>query len=452
MAIRSKGIMVMALTGVAMVPALMGCPSAVNDVTGSVCCTDFKAGTDMSTATFNLDGNAAGTFRAFAQAAGDLAATSASIENDIQGACQALALDFGADPKDPGVQNVTGTNAVTAWCHLAAVKIAAATAASGDLAAAGTLTVTFSPPQCAVEANFQAKCEGSCQVDASCTEPDVTARCDPGQLSGECSASCTGTCEGSVSAAASCEGSCDASCQGSCEAQGGVSVSCTGTCSGNCSGTCDAAAGTNTNNTGHCDGTCKGKCDAKCEVAASAPAVKCEGKCTGKCTGSCKFAANANLKCDASCKGGCSVAYTAPRCEAKLTPPKCQGDANCQANCNASASARAECTSPSAQIAFSGDISGNVRAQAEIHSLETNLPTLALAFTTRLPGLEAQGKAVFDYSGTLVTSAGVYAKAAGCIPVIASSLSASLDPQSGSLAASFSAVTEINGAIKLGGT
>lgn len=416
-----------------------GCPAA-EQITGALCCKDFAAGADMSTASFGLEGDAAVKFRAFAQASGDLAAVSAGISTDIEGACQAMALDFGADPNDPMVKDKSGPDAVTAWCTLAAGKISA----SADLKAAGTLTIVASPPQCTVEASFQAKCEGGCKADVMCTEPDISARCDPGQLSGSCSAECKGTCEGSASAAAACEGSCDAKCEGSCEAMGGVAVDCTGSCSGACNGMCEGSAGTMMMSTGHCDGTCHGKCDAKCEVSAQAPAVKCTGKCTGKCQGSCKFAAMAKLKCDASCKGGCSVAYTAPKCEAKLTPPMCKGDAKCQANCNASGSARAECKPPSVQIAFTGDISANIKAQAQLKSLEVNLPKVILALKTRLTDLQASAEGTLQYSGELAVNAGAYAKAAGCITNIGTSLQATVS----NMKASFDGCTAINGAIK----
>jgi hypothetical protein len=386
----------------------------------NLCCTDFKVGADLTGVDFGVDASIKGSFGAFAQAAGDLSAVAAASLTDVTAACRAIAIDTGADPNDASVKDKTGADAAKGWCNLATAQIKAQL--TGKFAAAGQLSIQVSPPRCEIEASFQAKCEGGCKADVSCTEPEISARCDPGQLSVQCSGSCTGSCEGSVSAAASCEGQCDASCEGSCEATGGVAVDCTGSCSGACTGTCEGAAGT-TNSTGHCDGTCKGKCDAKCEVSANAPAVKCEGKCTGKCTGSCKFAADAKLKCDASCKGGCTGTATAPKCEADLKPPVCKGDVDCQANCKASGSARANCHPPEIQIAASGKLDASVQAEFDlfINTLQLNLPKLLLVFKSRgeafVANIEAMGKA----GGTIVADPGkLGVKGAACSGAIVS--------------------------------
>jgi hypothetical protein len=432
------------------IPVLANGCSAANDLQNAACCTDFKVGADMTGVDFKVDASIKGQFTSLAQASGDLSAVAAASLTDVTAACKAIATDLGAKADDPSTTGKGGADLATQWCTLAVAQIKANAGFTAATSGGAKLQLQISPPECHVEASFQASCEGSCKADVSCTEPDLTARCDPGQLSGQCSASCTGTCEGSVNAAASCEGSCDASCEGSCEAQGGVAVDCTGTCSGNCNGSCEGAAGT-TQTTAHCDGTCKGKCDAKCEVAANAPTVKCAGKCTGKCTGGCKFAADAKIKCDASCKGGCSVAVTAPKCDVDLKPPTCKGDASCQANCKASGQARASCTPPSVKLAASASVTFNADAQASfdilVNTLEVNLPKLVLVFKARGDAFVTDLKAVADAGVSLSADPGkLSGKATACIVPIAAAASTALTNMQASLSASGSVVTTITSA------
>jgi hypothetical protein len=251
---------------------------------------------------------------------------------------------------------------VTSACDAAATIV-------GSVRASATGGITIVPARCSVNASAQLSCEGSCNVEAECKGGDIKARCSPGELSVACEGSCMGEarCEGEANAAVNCEGTCGGTCEGTCE----------GTCNGECEGTCSAMGAD-----GKCAGTCTGECKGSCSA-----------KCTGECKGSCTLAANATVMCDAQlrCKGECTGTATAPECEAELTPPTCQADADCQAACEGQASFKAECTPPSVSITGAADIEAQARVVA-------NLPAI----------LEVAAKAqlAIESAGEVATSAG----------------------------------------------
>src|SRR6476646_5309503 len=93
-------------------------------------------------------------------------------------------------------------------CDMASAVIKA------KITATGHVVPVIEGGHCQVAAQAQFDCESKCDVNGMCTKPTIEARCDPGELSGECDGSCMASayCEGSASAAASCQGSCDATC------------------------------------------------------------------------------------------------------------------------------------------------------------------------------------------------------------------------------------------------
>ena len=88
-----------------------------------------------------------------------------------------------------------------------------------------------------------------------------------------------------------------------------------------------------------------------------------------------------------NCKGGCSVAYKAPKCEAKVTPPMCNASASCKASCQSNAEVKATCTPPAATLECSASASADV--MAVITTVKTNLPAI-------LAGFQTQGKLALD--------------------------------------------------------
>ncbi|MEN9578261.1 MAG: hypothetical protein RJA70_1270 [Pseudomonadota bacterium] len=147
-----------------------------------------------------------------------------------------------------------------------------------------------------------------------------------------------------------------AECSGKCEVEltpGEIVARCDpGKLSGRCEGTC----------TGRCDGTCDGACDGAC--SAKNASGECEGQCDGQCNGS----------CDATCHAGCKGEWQAPKCEAKLTPPKASAD--CQASCSARAEFKASCEPAKVNVEASADVEEVTKLVA---TLRAHLPLLLKA-------------------------------------------------------------------------
>jgi hypothetical protein len=345
-------------------PVLMNCSDAADALEG---CNEL----DNPSAVGNLSIDA--KFKAFVTAAADLKVVAKNMSTEVRTSCAGIATALGAE--DTWTSKGETDAAVTAACTAASAKIDAILQANANAQA----TITVSGGQCTVEADAQFQCEGQCKSDIMCTEPMVEGRCDPGQLSAVCDAECKGsaTCEGTATVAAECQGTCEAECTGTCS--GACSGTITGGCTGMCTGTCDGMA-TPAGGMANCAGKCEGKCT---QPAASATCTgKCEASCKGKCNGNCKLEANANIKCGAmvSCKGGCTTTYTAPKCRAELTPPKCSGDATCQASCSGRAEVNAKCTKPSVKVVYSGSTDDLVKLKT---ALETHLPGIWLAAKTQ---------------------------------------------------------------------
>ncbi|MFS8065238.1 MAG: hypothetical protein ACMG6S_02580 [Byssovorax sp.] len=379
---------------------LLGIPAvACEEIAGAadtLCCKDFKVGADLSAVDWDIEGEGAATFGAFMQATADFAGTATAAVSDVGSACQAIAVDLGADPR--GVKQTDQAARTTAWCDLAVAQI---TAVLG-----GNITVVAQPPSCSFNASVQANCEAKCTVEASCEAElgNIELRCEPGEISGKCRAECTGTCEGSANLAVKCDGVCK------------------GTCEGDCNGACS--------NMGP-GGTCRGSCDATCK---------------GECRGSCEVDAKAKVECSGDCTGGCSVAVVAPKCKGELKPPsaKCQGSAECSGSCRASSNAKAECTEPSVEVRFSG--AASIDTDLAIASLRLNLPKIVAAARGKVTLLAANAEELVTVTGSFATNAKDLSVKAGLCAIPAGEALA----QAGTnLKATVTASSKVLGAVKI---
>lgn len=367
----------LALVGTITVVALSNGCSAANAVAAAAQgCDEFKGGAS-SVASLSIDANT----KAFVQASADLVSTTSAMQNAVLAACTGIDHDLGV--ADTWTAKGSTNDQITEACNQASTKITGILQAQQQVQATCALAVTGGG--CTVDVNAEASCDAQCTGGASCTPPDITVACEPGQLSGQCSGTCnaSATCEGSATVAAKCQGSCEADCEGSCTPPTSGKVHCEGTCMGNCFGTCNGTA-TGAGGMANCAGTCSGQCDAQCTYTPGKPG-HCEGSCTGTCTGNCKLDASSNINCGANvnCKGGCSVMYTAPKCEGSVTPPMCMADVNCKGSCQAHAEATASCTPPTAKLECSASATSDV--QALVATVEKNLPALVQAVSTQGP-------------------------------------------------------------------
>ena len=144
--------------------------------------------------------------KAFVQATADLKTVAGEIKADVKAACVDMATRLGAS--DTWSSLGDSDDALTAACNAASAKVSGILQANANANA----TVTISGGECTVNADVQAQCEATCQADVSCTEPDITVRCTPGELTGQCSGTCNAmaVCEGSVDVQADCSGTCAA--------------------------------------------------------------------------------------------------------------------------------------------------------------------------------------------------------------------------------------------------
>jgi modification target Cys-rich repeat protein len=339
---------------------ILGIPVvACDSLTGAadtICCKDFKIGTDLSAVDWEITGNNAPMFGAFMQATADFAGTATTAAADVGAACQAIAIDLGADPQS--VKLTEQATRTAAWCDVAVKQI---NAVLGE-----NVTVIAQPPSCSFNASVQSRCEAKCTVDETCAAElaNVELRCDAGEISGKCRADCNGTCEGSAN----------------------LAVQCDGICKGTCEGTCEGGSCSNPGQGNECRGSC-------------------EGTCKGSCRGSCDIASGAKVTCTGDCTGGCSIAVTAPKCKGELKPPsaKCQGRAECAGSCRASANAKAECTEPSVVVKFSG--TSTIDTDLAVASLQLNLPKIVAAARGKITLLAANADELLMTTNLFVSNA-----------------------------------------------
>jgi hypothetical protein len=433
---RFQPVSALAFTGLTIASLTSGCGenNPLTDAQKDLCCTEFVVGADLTGVDFELEGEIKGQYSALAQASADLAAVASGALTDVGIACENIARDLGAKKADTDAAAAkTGAAKVTALCNLAQAQIDATFGASAEVK--GKLTVDFQPPACTASIDAQAKCEGSCTVDASCDAMATPPKCTGGKLTVECS----GKCSGEANASVSCTGSCSGKCEGSCTAEAGATVACDGTCEGTCSA--DAAGGTEMNGI-QADGSCKGKCEGKCTAKAGAK-VECSGTCEGSCDASCEAKAGVKFTCDGKCEGD----FEAPKCEGGKAELNCKADADCKANCSASASAKAECKPPALNVAY--DVSGTASADAQVKieaglaSLRANLPNLLVVLKARGAAFASGIEGTIDASGKIAGNAGdLSVKATACLIPIGSAVAEA----AANFKASFDASVKVAGA------
>ncbi|HMJ12640.1 MAG TPA: hypothetical protein VK524_14555 [Polyangiaceae bacterium] len=366
---------------------------------------------DDATSLTECEGQLGAKVEAFGDAVEVLTTVSGQMKGELGVACYKIAKDLGdTTVQDPGTGQELEDAQLTTLCNAAKARLDA------SLQAAGQVTIAIEGGQCRINAQAQVNCEADCSVNAECRGGDVSARCDPGELSVQCSGECqaSATCQGSAQVAANCEGTCDATCTGTC------SGTCTGTCEGTCAGDTDTGAGCK----GTCNGTCTGSCSAKCE---------------GTCKGNCTLAADANIECGANarCKGGCTGTATAPQCEVKLDPPECEVDADCSAACESKASLEASCEPIKVVVSVTGNASLKT-------TLEANLPAIL-----KVAGkAELAGNAIVDVGSAGVRVAGEISGSAQCLASVGASFVAQLQASAAAAATvnvSFTASASVSG-------
>jgi hypothetical protein len=332
----------------------------------SVVCTDFRAGADLSSSTFGVTGDLQRPYVAFAQAAGDLSAVANQMLHDVGAACQGLAIELGADATDARVRDKTETDAVRAWCKIAAERF---TSVRPRLEKAH-FVVQVATPKCTTDTGFQLACEQRClSGKAACTEATPEERCPVDGREGICPGECTGTCTGSESATAACEG----------------------TCSGTCFGTC-RAEGKGDEGKGDDDATdCSGGC-------------ACTQICKGTCTAACALTQGGG-HCDAVCAGKCSEPMVAQTCTKPLAPPTCGGDVDCQKSCSASGAARASCPDGSLAVVLDAAARTDMETARIASALERHLPAVFLAARGRAKVLADGASDILDSAGHILTHA-----------------------------------------------
>lgn len=381
-----------------------GCSAVSNAAAAAQGCDEFNGGVS-AVGSLSIDANT----KAFVTASAQLQGVATTMEASVLGACINIATDLGQmdtwSAKGPDGGGSTDAETTEA-CNQAVAGINAA------LMAATTAQVTcglaVSGGECTVNAMAQVSCEGSCTGGANCMGGSVEARCTPAQLTGQCSGNCnaSATCEGSATVQANCQGSCSGECTGTCTPPSGGTVDCNGMCSGTCMGTMTG-------------GMCQGKCAGTCTFMQGSPG-SCSGSCKGTCSGSCKLDANAMVNCGANvnCTGGCSVAYTAPQCEGKLTPPMCNVDANCEASCQSQAEFQATCTPPTVSLNCTGMVTTQITTL--VMTLQKNLPPIFLAAKTQGQLALDAAKATASAGANVVGNVGnLGGKAIACATVAA---------------------------------
>jgi len=327
------------LLGLFGIASLGGCSDVAAVVQG--CDSDFTAEAQWG-ANLSIDQRA----KDFMRVSGSLVTLSTAMVKDVTDACVAIATATKADATK--WETLEGSDRAKAACDQASLGMDAVFKANAMV----TIGLIVEGGGCQASLTATSDCYAKCDVNAMCTPAQLEAKCEPGQLAGTCTAQCSGSCTAKAGATVACNGTCGA------------------TCNGDCAGTCTVK---------DANGKCAGRCD---------------GTCNGTCSGRCDYQAGAMASCDGTCKGDCSVAFQAPHCEGKLTPPECKIDSDCEAQCRAEVEAEATCTPPTVKLEVSGGAS--VQLTALIPVLETNLPRL-------LENLEGRGSAALDAASALET-------------------------------------------------
>jgi len=393
---------ILAVAIMAGVPVLAHCgkgggmPSVPGGVGDAACPANIADASAIMNANFGLEGELEGKVKAALSAGAHLQEIAAEMEAEVATACGNLAKDLGADeaaitPKEEG----PGKKAEAA-CD-AAVKLVNDFKAK----AKGSLKVDAKPPRCEASMSATADCAAKC--DANVKPGEAKVECEGGEISGTCDAKCEGSC--TVDAGAKCEGTCNGSCKGECSAE--ISGKCDGTCNGKCDGK---------DSKGKCAGTCEGSCKGTADAA-------CNGTCKGECSASCEMKATG--ECKGTCNGKCSVEMKEPKCSGEVKPPEMS--AECKANCDAEVKADMECQPASVFVKIDG--AADAEAATKLRAaLTKNLPALfkvTMGMQSKVEGVADNVKASLEGVQAAVQGGGAAAlKVAGCF---ASSLKAQAD-------------------------
>jgi hypothetical protein len=198
----------------------------------------------------------------FVQSSLELAALTKKIKGEVKVACTNMGTDLGLTADQMKALNEPEGD-IKGPCNAVKARIQQIVKAQAEI------QVTFKPPKCSVNADFEAKCQAECKVEVD--PGKIVAQCEPAHLSGYCEGTCSGQCEGT----------CRGECQGECTAKNAQ-----GECVGECKGTCK----------GSCDATCHAKCEGTwkaphCDVEIQQP------KAAAECQASCKARADVKAAC-----------------------------------------------------------------------------------------------------------------------------------------------------------
>lgn len=325
---------------------------------------------------FNVSGIAEidAFFSATLDVSGAINATAADIQAEIAALYGLVGAEVGGDFKAALQAKLSAYIDVEAGLQIKAEP--ARCEAQLDIAAKAAA-------ECDVNAkpgSIEAKCEGSCAIDAS--------------AQADCHAAGGLTCEGQAP-----ELKCDGTCKGSCEFT--AAAACDGTCSGRCDG--------QDNFEGRCGGMCEGTCD-----------LGAGGMCNGKCTGSCEYTP-AKGSCEATAEARCSASAEANveckgSCTGKATPPEVS--AECEATVEAKAEASVQCYPPSLTIdyKFNVDAGADADLRAEFKGFINNFKiryAALLAAVARAEGLIDVSATLGDAGVAAINSAAGTLKASG---------------------------------------
>ncbi len=348
----------LALAGLSVVPA-MGCDK-VSELQNDVCCRDFTPGADLATVEWGPEGEAELNYGAFMQSVSDFTGAAGAIVADVTSACQAIALDLGAD-----VATITATKPnerAVQWCELAVDALGDATAG---------LSITFQPPSCTVDASVQANCEARCSANVECqlTPAEIVARCDPGELSGRC--------EGSAPARAR------------------------------------ARPTWRSTARARARGRARARATAIAPRRPPAATAAASARATARASAVARARSRPTQRCSATPIARARAMSSSRRRSAgpssSRRAPSARGSAECSGSCEASASAKASCKEPAVNI------EGGTDVEAAIATLKANLPRLLVVAHARGELLLASAEAVVQAGGHLEGAATGSVKAGACL-------------------------------------
>jgi hypothetical protein len=145
----------------------------------SVACPALGAAADPLSMRFSAQATLDAKVKTFVLAAKDMAAVSQQIEGEATMACQRMGADLGLSPAQMQPRQGAGGSASGA-CEAVGIAI------DGILRQGVQVHATLQPPVCQANAQAQARCAGSCDVntDAECrascqAHADVNASCTP---------------------------------------------------------------------------------------------------------------------------------------------------------------------------------------------------------------------------------------------------------------------------------